>query len=809
MPLFWVSLSFLLGVLLAASLPLPSTTWLGLAAPALLLPFLPRLKSYISHIFPNRSLPDPNDLPPWVALPMLRISGWLKRLPPLIPYSLLPLFLFLGAARFQGAQPRLTPTSLAWYNDAAGEVELVGVLIQPPDERDTYANLRLQVEILIPLDGTEPHQVDGLLLAPVSRGSDWRYGDRLRLTGRLQTPSESETFSYRDYLARLGIYSYMSSPRVTRLESSQGNPLLSGLYTFHEHAVDTLYRIFPDPEASLLAGILLGEAQGIPPEVQASFQATGTSHIIAISGFNITLIAALFSQLFSRLLGPRRGALVAAFGIGLYVLLVGAGAAVVRAALLGWLTLLGRQIGRRQVGLNSLAFAAALMTLFNPLVLWDAGFQLSFAAALGLVLYVQPFTAAFIAWSGHWLSGETATRLARPVSDYLLTTLAAQVPLLPVIVAHFHQLPLTSLLVNPLILPAQPPIMLTGGLALVLGLVYLPLGQAAAGFAWPFTAYTIRVVELFARVPGGVIYTAAASGLFIVSYYAALFAFTFSRPKLVAVTRKLFPVGAVLVLALLAVLAWRAGFQAPDGRLHVTLLDVGSSEAVLIKGPGGRSILVNGGASVSRLSDGLGRRLPLGELQLDWLVVADPDNADLFALPTVLERYPPDNVLWAGPTGGTRAARSLWQSLSAADTPVSLMQAGQRLDLGEGASLSALAVGDRGAVLMLELAHFRLLLPLGLDFDLLEWLDDSQALSSVTVLLLAESGYAPLNPPEWIAALHPQLILLSVSAGDPENLPSPETLRTVEGFSLLRTDQNGWIDLSTDGKQMWVEVERP
>ena len=138
---------------------------------------------------------------------------------------------------------------------------------------------------------------------------------------------------------------------------------------------------------------------------------------------------------------------------------------------------------------------------------------------------------------------------------------------------------------------------------------------------------------------------------------------------------------------------------------------------------------------------------------------------------------------------------------------MSLMQAGQRLDLGEGASLSALAVGDRGAVLLLELADFRLLLPLGLDFDLLEWLDDGQALSPVTVLLLAESGYAPLNPPEWIAALHPQLILLSVAPGDPENLPNPETLASLQGYTLLRTDQNGWIEISTDGINMWTQVE--
>ena len=91
--------------------------------------------------------------------------------------------------------------------------------------------------------------------------------------------------------------------------------------------------------------------------------------------------------------------------------------------------------------------------------------------------------------------------------------------------------------------------------------------------------------------------------------------------------------------------------------------------------------------------DALGRRMPLGTRRLDWLVVADPDNEDLSALPETLEIYPPENVLWAGPTGGTYAARNLWQSLSAADTPVVRLQPGQALDLGEGAGLEALTVG--------------------------------------------------------------------------------------------------------------------
>ena len=151
--------------------------------------------------------------------------------------------------------------------------------------------------------------------------------------------------------------------------------------------------------------------------------------------------------------------------IGIYTVLVGADAAVVRAALMGGLSLYARQLGSRQDGLNSLGFVAAVMALFNPSVLWDVGFQLSFMATLGLVLYAEPFSQAFIRAASRKLTEETAQRMAGPVGEYVLFTLAAQLTTLPVMVYTFRRLSISALRVNPLILPAQPAVMILGGLA--------------------------------------------------------------------------------------------------------------------------------------------------------------------------------------------------------------------------------------------------------------------------------------------------------------------------------------------------------
>jgi competence protein ComEC len=366
------------------------------------------------------------------------------------------------------------------------------------------------------------------------------------------------------------------------------------------------------------------------------------------------------------LLGRWRGAIVALACITVYTLLVGAGASVVRAALMGGLTLLAAQLGRRQVGLNTLGFVAVLMALYNPNVLWDVGFQLSFAATLGLVLYAEPLTNAFLKLAGRRLPTESAQKLRRPVGEYLLFTFAATLTTLPVIAYHFQRLSLVSLLSNPFILPAQPPLMILGGISLLLGLVSLPLGKAAALITWLFAAYSVRLAEFFAALPGSVLTLGRISLGWVVLFYAVLFGLTFfgGRARAWIAARSggrrwaMLPWLALAGLGIATVLVWRAALIAPDGNLHLTVLDVGSGDSVLIQTPSGRYLLVDGGPSSTMLSDSLGRRLPKGQ-RLDWLVVAAPGEEQVASLPMLIERSPSGQVLWAGPTNGTQAARRL------------------------------------------------------------------------------------------------------------------------------------------------------
>lgn len=785
LPFFWLSLAFLAGIIFDSQVSVGYDIWIILAGIFILFALRPRKPAQLLHLSTQTYLVIV------LSLVSFCMGGW----------------------RYQINLPKIDAFHIAWYNDREYDVLVTGTLAEPPDYRDSYTNLRLEVESVDSGSGDLP--VQGLLLARVFPNETYMYGERLRLRGKLVTPPENEEFSYRDYLARQGIHAYMPQTEVTRLPGNGGNPIRRAIYTFRDKALENIYLIFPDPEASLLSGILLGVDTGLPQDLQQAFKDTGTAHIIAISGFNIAIIAGLFFALFSRLLGQLRGSVLAILGIALYTILVGADPAVVRAALMGGIALTVRQLGRRNDGLNALMLSAVIMAAFNPNIPWDVGFQLSFFATLGLILYAEPFQNWAVRTISRYTTPGAAQQIAAPISEYFLLTLAAQLTTLPIMAYQFKRISLISLIANPFVLPVQPAVMIVGGAAVILSLVWLPLGAIAAFAAWPFIAYTIRLVELFARLPNGVIVLGDFSLWLVILFYVALFTWTLARHRV----RQLFygeqpnlptipTMTIATVLTVLVMVTWRGVFTIPDGNLHLTFLNVGSADAILIETPSGRHVLVNGGPSASLLSDGLGRRLSPFNRQLDWLVIASTQENQLSGLPRIVERIPPSHVLWAGNVEASFSARTLDEWFIDNNIPVTKAETNSDLDLGDGAILHILNVNSLGAVLMLEWNEFRALLPVGINFNVQEDLNYGKDIGGTSLLLIADSGYAPITPPIWISNLNPQLAILSVSAGDPDGLPNEKTLEALKDYPLLRTDYDGWIDVSTDGTQMWVTVEK-
>lgn len=781
MPLLWLSIAFLAGILLDNSLP-P-----GWGIPAALVGCGLALWGLERRPFSQTER-----------------YRQLRRTVPL-PLGVLLLALAAGAGRYQAARPHVDTTDLAWYNDR-GSARLVGVISAPPERRDRTTLLWIDVEEITPLGAENPaglsQAVHGRLLAQVTPDAPGQYGDRVALTGRPQTPPELEDFSYRAYLARQGIYTYLPYARVQRLESGQGNPLLAAIYALRQRAYRTLVNFFPQPEAGLLAGILLGIESDIPPSLKEAFQATGTSHIIAISGFNIAILAGLFSALAGRFLRHFRALIFTLVGIAFYTVLVGAQPSVVRAALMGGLGLLGAQIGRRQSGSNTLAFTAALMSLFDPNLPWDVGFQLSFAATLGLILYAQPLQDGFARLAASRLPPTTAQRLVGPVSEYLLFTLAAQVTTLPILVYHFGRISLSALLANPLILPPQPAVMILGGVAVLVGMVLPGLGQALAYLTWPVLAYTIRLTELLAKLPGGQITLGGSRLGLVILFYLLLFGLTLGKKRLTAwfsATRQARPpersqrwaLGLLAGLALATVFAWQNLLAVPNGRLQVRVMDVSGGPALLVKGPYGGAVLINGSNRASELSSRLSRSLPLTQRRLDGLVITAPAASTLEGLPGTLERFPSRWVWWDATAGESQATERLAEALDRQGVTPLTPAVGQGLALGAESRLEVLALSEQGCALLLEWNHFRLLIAGGVPLTTLQR-RAPERLAGLTALVLSEGDLKHQTLSDW-GTLAPLAIL-----------PAGSEITPAGAIQTLQPPAGGWVSLATDGLHLWL-----
>jgi competence protein ComEC len=214
-------------------------------------------------------------------IPLVVLLLWRKNRP-LYLGSACALALLLGAVRYQAAIPNVDdPKSVSYYNDGDW-VSLEGTVSGYPDVRDTWTNLRLDVELL---EGEgQMHVVHGTVLVRAPRFPEYRYGDQLRVSGRLETPPELEGFSYRDYLERQGIYSLIRHPRIEYIASNQGSPFWTAIFAVKDRARQVIARLMSDPEAALMQGILLGIESGIPADLYDNFNATGTSHIIVMKG---------------------------------------------------------------------------------------------------------------------------------------------------------------------------------------------------------------------------------------------------------------------------------------------------------------------------------------------------------------------------------------------------------------------------------------------------------------------------------------------------------------------------------------------
>jgi competence protein ComEC len=740
-----------------------------------------------------------------------------------------------GGVRLQLAPLTPDANDVVQFADM-GQIAIVGAIARPPETHDNYQQFPLKVTSAAvgscaDVDTTAPPPAAGTLLVRTDSYEPLTYGDSVCVTGAIQQPLADANSSYGEYLARQRIFATMPRAYLDTLEPGRGSIFWAALYNVKGYAHQVVQQILPEPYAALLAGILLGIDSGIPKDLYEQFNAVGASHIIVISGSNIAVVCALLMTLSIRLLGKRKAAWLTLAGVALYTLFVGADPPVVRAAIMGSLSVLAIYLGREGEARTMLMGTALLMTAVNPHLVNDVGFQLSFAATAGLVWIAPPLERGAQRMVRLLLGAQHTQAIMRLISEVFLITLAAQVAVTPLLLYHFGRFSPISLLTNLLIVPVQPFILLIGGAATAAGMFWLPLGRLLGSIVWLPLAWTVFVVKRSAALPWASLPLHGMTPALTVFAYAALALAVWwidrhltsddgtapSKPpvRLRTSTRWVLTAGAAL-----AFLIWAAVGTLPDGRLHVTFLDVGQGDAILITTPKGQQILVDGGPAPSVLLWRLGEHMPFWDRTVEMVINTHPDIDHLGGLPAVLDRYHVPQVLLSDIEDDSSAWAALNDAAAQQGAQTQQAQAGGHLYGEEGLAIDILHPGavpvggdsnSHSIVLRVAYGDVSFLLTGDIEADTEKRLGAAGLLPPTTVVKAPHHGSAFSSSRSLIATTQPQLAIISAGEDNLFGHPADEVLQRYAEASvpLLRTDQVGTIDCWTDGRTLWVRTERP
>jgi competence protein ComEC len=683
-----------------------------------------------------------------------------------------------------------------------GEHSVVGVVREDARTRGVTARVDVGIESI---DGVEAEGgVRVTLPAPLS---PIRAGERLALELELEAPPEIEDFDYATYLGRRDIQAVAAFPERWERVGVVDGGLLDWLPGIRRWATGRIERALPEPESSLAAGVLVGERGAMPSDLTEALRTTGTTHLVVVSGQNIALLLGMAMAVLAVWLPRRQAALVALFGLLIpYVVLVGADAPVVRAAVMSVGIVIASVLGRRTPGWIYLVYAAALMVAWEPLYAVDVAFQLSATATAGVIVVAPALTEQALARFG-WAAGGYRGAFV----ELSATATAATVAVLPVQVAAFERVSLIAVPANVAVAPLYEGSVLVAAVAMLVGAIE-PLAVVLRPVLAIVPAAFIWVVRAFAAIPAAE-FVVTAPLLAGAGWYAGLGLLVWwldrrgSAPRVLEYGRRS-GLGWSIGLAVVAAGLWLLVLQAPGERARVTVLDVGQGLAVLVE-DGGQVVLIDSGppdgAVVSALPGRIGR--------LDAIVLTHSDSDHAGGLASLLERV------------GVGAMLASDRTLADLESEPGVVVAGSSFDIGDVVRVSRRTTievlsppvvtagrahesdNDGSLVLLVTIGERRILVTADIEKPAEQWLVASGQALAADVLLVPHHGSKSSSTVTFVEAVDPVVAVISVG-GNAYGHPAEEVVARYSEVSLYRTDVDGDVVFTSDGERLWVRGER-
>ena len=777
---------------------------------------------------------------------------------------LLVLCACLGALRYSLVWPSNNPHSITAFI-SPNSLEVLGSVVDEPLVEVRTRLMLIEASAVSTDGGNSWQEADGkieVLTLDTALEDPYgaNYGDNVELQGKLQRPSPLHSMCIEDAAETSGypdIFASMLFPHVS-VTGPGGNSVLVFLYHLRATFATIIERALPQPAAALLIAIVLGLSTPALVPLKCAFSLTGTIHLIVPSGFKVTILAGLAASgtkifykkrdvrlLPSERLRDRRPWLTTSFvilSIVVYTILSGSGPAAIRAGIMGILMVLAPRLGRAYNVYTALAVAALGMSYANPFVLWDVGFQLSFFGTLGIV--------GLTPCGMYLLRSFTRLPFGHVGAEITVVTLAAQIATWPIVAITFQQVSFISPLANLLTVPLLGVLVMLGILICATGLVWASLAWFCGLVAWPILWYTYTIVLWCAQswayepLPNGLdpwivwAYYLLLALLVIMLYrrWPALSAdsSTHAGSEMASPLARGFPRSIWRLVLLGAAILIIVGtgmikllMTQPNGLLTVTFLSVGPAgqppqgEAILVRTPEGKTMLIDGGMDATSLLLALSSQLPSWQRSLDIVLLTCPRQDHLAGLQDIVASYTIREVIDAGMLHPHTTYARWRRTISERNLPYTQVAQGETLALGATTKLQVLwptsplhagsdEVRDNGLILQLIAPGLRMLL-LGAsaqsDYALAGLMGslDANALRSDMVQMIGEAG-KPLSQTlvDVLQRAQPSLLIvspaeLSATQRKAHSSPSIALPGVIAAIQTFQTAQKGTLEVTSDG----------
>lgn len=662
-------------------------------------------------------------------------------------------------------------------------------------------------------------KVESISLVNIYTGNcPYEYGDVLRIQGKLGKPIAKNNFGefdYELYLAQRRIFTYINiwqDKDIQKIGEERTNLLISFSVYVRNKIKSIIGNLIAPPYDSILIGMLLGEKTYLSSEVKDVFIESGIMHILAISGLHIGIIAFALFVFLNFLHIPKRVKIISIIAILiLYASITGFRPSVVRASIMFSLLIIGKLINRRRNLYTSLSLAALIILLINPLILYDAGFLLSFVVTF-FIIYLSPIFQELFSGIADWIR--------RPLS----VSLAAWLGIFPLSTYFFYKVSLIAIISNIVIVPLAGIAVILGFIIFFIGLISIPLANLIANLNYYVLMLITLLAKLFSSFPFSYIYTAQPSIISIFLYYSLIFL------VIEIFYRKIFPVKfkikfIILTLSSVLIVIIVQIFY-PVDNLKVNFINVGEGDCILIEAPKKYNIIIDGGGS-PRSSFDVGDKIVVPYLKrkgidkINLLILTHPHLDHLEGLLPILREFQIDMVLDSGLICDIPEYKEFISMIKDKNIPYHQAKAGDNFIFDRNLEMLVLNplnnygcyeesdFNNASIVVKLFYKNSKFLFTGDIEEETEKRMLIWQNILKSDILKVAHHGSLSSTSLEFLNEVDPIIAVISVGKNNFGH-PSPKIIERLQdkNIKIYRTDENGTIIIRTDGKKYFVKTLR-